>query len=164
VTFASSVGAFLRAPGRRKLLAFEAGAELLRARVMTLLPARIYTRDFGRMGAVSDAPDGVPDGTRDSRDTGGLNSEMAAEIGGMVDSVARAMPFRAVCLQQALASSRMLRRRGVPVIVYLGVNRNPAERAAPELEAAAHAWVKVGSKVISSDGNLADYAVVARFD
>lgn len=161
MTFANTIGALLRAPGRRRMLAFEAGAELLRARLMTLLPARIYTRDFGRLGAASEepGPDAPADGPAD-----GPSVETAAEIGMMVDRVARAMPFRAVCLQQALASSRMLRRRGVPVIVYLGVNRNPAERAAPELGAAAHAWVKVGSKVISSDGNLADYAVVARFD
>jgi hypothetical protein len=46
----------------------------------------------------------------------------------------------------------------------LGVNRNSAERTKPELGKAAHAWVRVGSKVISSDGNLADYAIVARFD
>ena len=154
---ASSVGAFLRAPTRRKMLALEVVAELLRARAMTLLPARIYTRDFGRMGAVSGAP--KPEAAANGQDI-----ETATEIGGMVDRVAEVMPFRAVCLQQALASSRMLRRRGVPAIVYLGVNRDPAERTAPKLGKAAHAWVEVGSKVICNDGNLADYAAVARFD
>ena len=154
MTFASTIGSFMRASGWHRLLAFEAVAELLRARVMTLLPARIYTRDFGRMGDFPDTPDaGVA----------GVQLETATEIGRMVETVARAMPFRAVCLQQALASCRMLRRRDVRTTVYLGVNRNPAERAMPERGTAAHAWVKVGSKVICSDGNLADYTIVARF-
>jgi hypothetical protein len=157
VTIARAIRSYISAPRQRKILALEAGAELLRARVMTLLPARIYTRDFGRLGAVSDAS---PPAT----EVNGQDAETAAEIGGMVDRAAQAMPFRAVCLQQALASSRMLRRRGVGAVVYLGVNRNSAERTKPELGKAAHAWVRVGSKVISSDGNLADYAVVARFD
>jgi len=159
VTFASALGGFLRAPGRRRILAIEAVSELVRARLMTLLPARIYARDFGRMSEspiTSDPP--ARDVTADP-----AQIQLAVEIGRVVETVARAMPFRAVCLQQSLASRRMLRRRGVPAVVCLAVNRDAAERAAPERGTAAHAWIEVGSHAIGGGENLGDYAVVARF-
>ena len=145
------IASFRRAPGRRKALALEAAGELARARLITLLPARIYTRDFGTLNAAPDAAAVV------------ACPEVASEIGRMVATVARAMPFRALCLQQAVAARRMLRRRDVPATVYLGVSRAAAGRATPGRGTAAHAWVEVGSQVINGDGNLGDYAVVARF-
>ncbi len=151
MTLGRGIASFLRAPGRRRALALEAVGELARARLITLLPARIYTRDFGTMNdasgavAVAECP------------------EAAAEIGRMVETVARAMPFRALCLQQAVAARRMLRRRGVQATVYLGVNCASAGRKGAGQGTAAHAWVEVGSRVVNGDANLGDYAVVARF-
>ena len=145
--------AFLRAPARRKALALEATAELARARVMTLLPARIYTADFGTIAAAGAASD----------ESATDEAERAAEIGRMVEVVARAMPFRARCLQQAIAVRRMLRRRDLRATVLLGVSRRAADRDTPGLGTAAHAWVTVGARVINGDGDLANYTVVARF-
>ena len=113
------IASFLRAPGRRQALALEAAGELARARLITLLPARIYTRDFGSMNAAPDAA------------AAAACPEAASEIGRMVEAVARAMPFRALCLQQAVAARRMLRRRGVRATVYLGVKHNAADPNAP---------------------------------
>jgi hypothetical protein len=155
VSLGRGIASFLRAPGRRRALALEAVGELARARLVTLLPARIYTRDFGTMNdasgavAVADCPEAA--------------AKTGCEIGRMVETVARAMPFRALCLQQAVAARRMLRRRGVQATVYLGVNRASAGRKAAGQGNAAHAWVAVGSQVVNGDGNLGDYAVVARF-
>ena len=147
--------AFVRAPARRKLMALEAVAELARARVMTLMPARVYTADFGRLVAgEADAAPRAPDGAATAR---------AAEIGRMVASVARAMPFRAVCLQQAIAVKRMLARRDLEATVFLGVSRNADERAVPAPGTAAHAWVTVGHTVINGDQDLGRFTVVARF-
>jgi hypothetical protein len=147
----NAIGSFRRASIRRKLMALEVVAELLRARLVTLLSARIYTRDFGSLLS-------SPDTSVTS-----VCPELASETGHMVQAVAEAMPFRALCLQQAIAVRRILRRRGVRATVCLGVNRDPACRAAPGQGTAAHAWVEVGSNVISGDGNLSNYAVVARF-
>lgn len=151
-----AMATFLRAPMRRKGLAFEAFAELARARLLTLLPARIYTAQLGVMcdAAHHDQPDAteIPD------------AERATEIGRMVERVARATPFRALCLQQAIAVRRMLTRRGLRATVLLGVSRIAADRAEPRDGTAAHAWVKVGARVINGDGNLANYTVVARFN
>lgn len=151
-----AMAAFLHAPMRRKGLAFEAFAELARARLLTLLPARIYTAQLGVM-CDAEAVD-QPDGTADP------DAEWAEEIGRVVERVARSAPFRALCLQQAIAVRRMLARRGLRATVLLGVSRMAADRAEPRNGIAAHAWVKVGARVINGDSNLANYTVVARFN
>ena len=146
---------FARAPARRKLLALEAFGELIRARLTTLLPARIYTADLGKLVAgEDDTTHGAPDASVTRR---------ATEIGRMVEAVARAMPFRAACLQQAIAAKRMLSRRDLQATVLLGVSRDAADRAAPRRGTAAHAWVAVGATVINGDQDLARFTVVARF-
>lgn len=146
-----AIRGFARAPMRRRLLAGEAAGELVRARVMTLFPARIYTRDLGAVAHAAAAA-ATPE-----------QNEEAVRVGRMVEKVARYMPFRALCLQQAIAVRRMLCRRGVPVSVCLGVSRNREDRAEPALGRAAHAWVEVGDRVVSGAGELDRYAVVARF-
>lgn len=146
-----AVRGFVRAPMRRRLLALESLAELVRARIVTLLPARIYTRDLGAVAHAAALP-ATPE-----------QNDEAVRIGRIVDKVARYLPFRALCLQQAIAVRRMLRRRGVPVSVCLGISRNREDRAAPALGRAAHAWVEVGDRVVSGAGELERYAVVARF-
>ncbi|MHA1528089.1 MAG: lasso peptide biosynthesis B2 protein [Alphaproteobacteria bacterium] len=145
------IASFLRAPARRKALALEAMGELARACLVTLLPARIYTRDFG---SVALTPDAAVDA---------VCPKAASDVGRMVEVVAQVMPFRALCLQQAVAARRMLHRRGLRATVYLGVKRNAADRKLAGQGGAAHAWVEVGSQVVNGDTNLGDYAVVGRF-
>ncbi len=68
-------------------------------------------------------------------DTGrGCRSAPQAElIGRAIERAARHVPFRAVCLQQAFAALLMLRRRGLPATVQLGLIREGNELK-------AHAW------------------------
>ncbi len=149
------IGAFVHAPATRKGLALEAAWELLRARILTLRPATVYSPALGTL--IETEP---PVGPGTDPVTGRAEAE---EIGHVVEVVARCLPFRALCLQQAIAVRRMLTRRGIPAVVYLGVARDRADRAKADLGQAAHAWVAVGSRVISGDGVLEKYAIVARF-
>lgn len=142
---ARDLSAFARAPWRRRALALEAVWELLRARIDTARPATHYTRHLGDLKGKAVAPD--PD-----------QVARAAEIGHMVARVAPWMPVRAVCLQQALAVRRMLRRRGLPAVVHLGLARAPRDG-----QREAHAWVKAGSTVISGDVDLDRFVVVGEF-
>jgi Transglutaminase-like superfamily len=48
---------------------------------------------------------------------------------------ARNVPFRAVCLPQAMAAKFMLARRGYPSILHLGVGKNDASNLI------GHAWL-----------------------
>ena len=63
------------------------------------------------------------------------------DVARAVGRVARHMPFRAVCLQQAIAVQYMLRRRGVETSVQFGAR---FERG--ELD--AHAWVTDGGAIV----------------
>jgi hypothetical protein len=49
---------------------------------------------------------------------------------------ARQVPWRAMCFQQGLAAQFMLRRRGIPSVIYYG--------AAPDIQGglSAHVWVR----------------------
>lgn len=142
--------AFLSAPMKRKLLALEAAAELARARVDTLRHASRYTRFLGSFGEQTQV-------VREDQQT------RAVEIGDIVARVAARMPFRALCLQQALAVRRMLARRSVPTTVYLGLAQDAGMRSDPTAGEAAHAWVKTGDRVISGDTDLERFVVVGAF-
>jgi hypothetical protein len=64
----------------------------------------------------------------------------AAGVGRAVERVARLMPWRPRCLSQAIATRRMLTRRGVPSRGHLGVvGTAPLE---------THAWVTVDGTVV----------------
>lgn len=149
------ISAFVRAPVSRKILALEAAWELLSARILTLRSATVYAAALGRL---------VEADSQEIVESGGATGRADAEdIGHVVEVVGRCLPFRTVCLQQAIAVRRMLNRRGIPAMVYLGIARNKADRVRSELGQAAHAWVTVGSQVVSGEGVSDQYAIVARF-
>ncbi|MFN3076065.1 MAG: lasso peptide biosynthesis B2 protein [Alphaproteobacteria bacterium] len=79
--------------------------------------------------------------------------EQAHRIGRAVRCAARHAPFRTLCLPRALASSIMLRRRGLPVALWLGVAR--AEGLT------AHAWCVSGPAPVVGTATAAAYTVIA---
>ena len=62
----------------------------------------------------------------------------AQSIGWAVRAVARLTPWESACLVQAMAAKRMLRRRGIPSTLYLGLARDESR----ELEAHASASMR----------------------
>ena len=125
----------------------EATLELALARIQTLLPARTYLHASG----LDRSP---PSGNRDSK----VPAD-AMRICHAIQAVASRMPFRAVCLQQALVAQSMLKRRGYPAVLHLGIGTAPTETGTR----GAHAWVSVLDAVVCGDHALGRYAVVARF-
>ena len=147
--FRKILKALLTAPWPRRKLAFEAGCELLRARIQTLRATKSYISDLGELGRAPADPDPA-------------QIAMAGEIGHMVAVVAHAVPFRAVCLQQAIAVRRMLRSRNIPAKVYLGLSTTGAESPG-KIGRDAHAWVETGPLIVAGDQDLDRFAVVATF-
>lgn len=150
-----SIARFVAAPVSKKVLVLEAVIELVLARLNTLGSARHFTRLMGEL-------EGRPVHADAEEQT------KAATIGHVVELTARWMPFRCVCLQQVLAARRMLRRRHLPVTVYLGVLPNDLPKAS-EFDAtdsttatptAAHAWVKSGDRVVNGHTSDLDAYVV----
>lgn len=62
-------------------------------------------------------------------------ARIAREVSWAVTRAARHVPFKAVCLPQAMAAHRMLARRGIVSAVHFGARRSD------EKPIDAHAWV-----------------------
>lgn len=70
---------------------------------------------------------------------------------------ARRVPWRAMCFQQGLTAQIMLRRRGIPSVLYYG--------AAPDDQRglSAHVWVRDGEIDVVGGEVALRYAVLATF-
>jgi hypothetical protein len=101
---------------RRRLLLAEAVVCLLAARFALLfIPFPHLGRRLGTFVPPTD-----PRATRVT--AGSLDEQkwLAQDIGWAVTSAARYVPFRAVCLPQAMAARVMLKRRGVASVMHVG--------------------------------------------
>ena len=77
-------------------------------------------------------------------------------IGWAVQAVSRRLPGKNACLVQALAAQSMLRRRGYPSELRIGVAGRDADGAIK-----AHAWVEYrGTVIIGEVADLASYSVL----
>lgn len=63
-------------------------------------------------------------------------------VGRAVEAAARRLPWRPLCLPQALAASLMLRRRGVPSALHIGVAMGEGRKFQ------AHAWLVAAGGVV----------------
>jgi hypothetical protein len=116
---------------RRQLLVVEACASMLAARTTLLvLPFPRVARRLGEFVAPAD-----PRVAERAAATTPDQAAIARTVGWAVRSAAPFMPFRSVCLQQAMAAHAMLRRRGVASVMHFGASANGA-RAID-----AHAWL-----------------------
>jgi hypothetical protein len=88
----------------------------------------------------------------------GRTAAAAAElIGRAIARAARHVPFRAVCLQQAFAALLMLRRRGLPATVQLGLLREGSELK-------AHAWSHCGEVPVTGIAHAKGFTPIAAFE
>ena len=83
----------------------------------------------------------------------------ARQVGWAVRAVARRTPWDSNCLAQALAARGMLRRRGIPNTLYLGVKKNDGDPR----EIDAHAWLRCGNEILTGKRRQADFTVISTF-
>lgn len=82
-------------------------------------------------------------------------SRRVAGICWAIETAARHLPWKPVCLPQAVAAQWMLRRRAIPSTLYLGAD--------PAHDYHAHAWVRAGTTIVTG-GPLEDrFTVVSSF-
>lgn len=82
---------------------------------------------------------------------------MATDVGCAITRVAPHLPFRAVCLQQAIACTFMLGRRKVPMVVNFGV------ACGLERPLEAHAWTVSGGTVLTGALGRERFTLIATF-
>lgn len=122
---------FAQVDRRRRALAAEAVVYLLAARLaLAFVPFPRLARKLG-----SFVPPQYPRAARAMERGLPEHSRLAREIGWAVARAARYVPFRAVCLPQAMAARLMLGRRGVASVMRFGADRGENK----PLD--AHAWL-----------------------
>lgn len=70
----------------------------------------------------------------------------AKKVARLLKASARRLPWKSNCLVQSLAATRMLKRRKVPALLYIGV------RTENQANLKAHAWVRVGNIDVCGGG------------
>jgi hypothetical protein len=75
-------------------------------------------------------------------------------IGWAVTGVAHVLPWHPVCLPQAVAAKLMLRRRRIPSTLYMGIDSRGYD---------AHAWVRVGDRIVTGGPATERFSVVSTF-
>lgn len=138
---------------RRRLLLLEAAGWLLVARLaLVLVP---FPRLARRLGVFVS-----PQEARAVQARRPQTLELAARaelVGWAVTRAARYVPFKAVCLPQAMAARIMLKRRGVESVMHFGAARGE------EKPIDAHAWLDAAGVEVTGYPVAAGFSEIACF-
>jgi Transglutaminase-like superfamily len=79
-------------------------------------------------------------------------------INDSLSRAANALPWNSLCLSQSIAKLVMLRRRGIPAILFAGV------RSLEDTSLCAHAWIHAGDSVFDENNRneTAEFTVLVR--
>jgi len=80
--------------------------------------------------------------------------DAAARIRWALLAAARRAPWRCQCLEQSIAGKMMLRARGIPATLYLGVEKH-------DDAIRAHAWLRCGSIFVTGGDGSTRYSIVS---
>ncbi len=142
------VRSFLALTREQRRLVLEAALYLgVAGGTVSWLPFRWFAGSLGRARAGSPG---------DQRPEPGPTQESVAWA---ITLASRHVPWTSTCLMRAMAGQWMLRRRGVPGAVHLGLTRNEISG-----EWLAHAWLRSGGRVLLGGAELSrGYTAVASF-
>ena len=146
----NKLGRFSRLHPTDRVLTYEAAVVMWMARLwLALVPFRRVAEKLG-----TSYPASVPNNKL--APTSLEEDELAERIGEAVRRASKNVPYKAVCIQQAVAARIMLGRRGIPSVMHFGVGRSP------ELEQMkAHAWLVTANVEVTGfplDDNLTEIA------
>jgi len=95
--------------------------------------------------------------TQTATDSALDQSRIAEEIAWAVTRAARYVPFKAVCLPQAMAAQVMLKRRGVKSVMHFGAARGT------DKPLDAHAWLDAAGVEVTGYPVAENFAEIACF-
>jgi Transglutaminase-like superfamily len=143
---------FRQVGARRRMLVIEAILCLAAARLaLIFIPFPHLARRLGDFVAPSD-----PRVLR-AKVSVEAKAPLAQEIGWAVTRAARYLPFKAVCLPQAMAARVMLKRRGVASVMHFGAAKGEAK----PLD--AHAWLDAAGVEVTGYPVAKNFAEIACF-
>ena len=85
--------------------------------------------------------------------------QTAIMIGKAIERAANYTPWESACLAQSLTAQRMLQKRGVPGVFYLGAMKDESE----EEKMKAHAWSQCGDTIVTGAKGYEDFTVLSVF-
>jgi hypothetical protein len=144
---------FGQVDNRRRALLAEAVAYLFAARLaLIFIP---FPRLAPRLGTF--VPPTDPRTTQAATGAAPKQAQLAEEIGWAVTRAARYVPFKAVCLPQAMAARVMLKRRGVSSVMHFGAAKGT------EKPFDAHAWLDAAGVEVTGYPVAKNFAEIACF-
>ena len=118
---------------------------MVRAAILTV-PFKRLTRSLDQQKMIKSAPV-LPAAEMDK----------ALLIGKAIKRAAQYTPWQSTCLPQALTAYRMLYKRNIPGVFYLGVSKEDTETAK------AHAWSQCGDTILTGESGHESFTVVSVF-
>ena len=85
----------------------------------------------------------------------------ALAVGWAVRTAANFTPWESTCLVQVLAAQRLLQKRGIAGVFYIGATNSGAKDEAPGF--LAHAWLKCNGEFITGESGCRNYTVISSF-
>ena len=85
--------------------------------------------------------------------------QTALAVGQAIRQAAAYTPWESACLAQSLTAQRMLKKRGIPGVFYLGA----AKDEEGEAKMRAHAWSKCGESIITGGSGHEKFTVLSVF-
>jgi hypothetical protein len=82
---------------------------------------------------------------------------MIRKVAWAIRTAAKFTPWKSNCLAQGLAAGRMLKRRGLPAVLFFGVAKDEAGKMI------AHAWLRSGGFFVCGGDGSKRYAVTGVF-
>jgi Transglutaminase-like superfamily len=144
---------FRQIDNRRRALLIEAIAGLLAARLaLIFIP---FPRLARRLGAF--VPPSDPRALIAKAAAAPEQTRLAEAISWAVTRAARYVPFKAVCLPQAMAARLMLKRRGLRSVMHFGAAKGT------EKPSDTHAWLDAAGVEVTGYPVAADFAEIACF-
>ncbi len=86
-------------------------------------------------------------------------TEIAILVGKAISRAAAYTPWESLCLTQSLTAQRMLQKRGIPGVFYLGAAKD--EEAKEKMK--AHAWSQCGDNIITGGAGHEEFTVLSVF-
>lgn len=133
---------FLRLPLKYQLITLETIFSLTWSKLLLLiLPFRFLVKILGKKNRES------------AFEVSSEELSRALVISKAISVLNTRLPWESLCFPQAIASYLMLKSRSIPRTLYLGVKKFQGKLQ-------AHAWVRVGDKIITGHGEIDQYHVV----
>ena len=140
---------FFTLPPEEKRLFLEAYSmlALMRAAILTISFKRLTRSLHHSKGTVK--PGTLTDEQLDT----------AKRIGKVINQAMGNTPWESACLAQALTAQRMLKKRNIPGVFYLGVKKDKGVEEKME----AHAWLQCGESIITGERGHEAFTVLSVF-